>query len=156
MPITCEQNTANRANRPEVSVHTQNTQSTESSAKFPNFILHLFAAKCTDFLKMLTHSSLLNIQHDYFNGQTTIEIEELKKMVDTAPHFTLLALFFLLLNIDSKLKDRVWDLELESNYAKLERFLLDLKHPIVSEFCIDDTISTAMLIDQIWETYVIA
>jgi len=77
-------------------------------------------------------------------------------MVDKAPYFTVLALFFLLLNVDGNLKDKVWDLELNTNYPKLERFLLDLKHPIISEFCVNDAISTPIFIDQIWETYVIA
>ena len=128
----------------------------QTSAKFPNFILHLFSAKCTQFLKTLTRNSIISIQHEYFNDQTTKEVEELKTLVDTAPYFTVLALFFLLLNVDANLKDKVWDLELATNHPKLERFLIDLKHPIVSEFCIDDAISTPMFIDQIWETYVLA
>lgn len=135
---------------------TKSTTNPQTSAKFPNFILHLFSTKCTQFVKTLTRNSLINIQHEYFNDQTTADVEDLKKLVDTAPYYTVLALFFLLLNVDEKLKDKVWDLELDTNHAKLERFLLDLKHPIISEFCIDDAISTSIFIDQIWETYVIA
>jgi hypothetical protein len=124
--------------------------------KFPNFVLHLFTSKCPDFLRKLTKASLINTQREYFNKQTTTELEELKTMVDTAPYFTVLALFFLLLNIDGNLKNKVWDMELNTNHPKLERFLLDLKHPIISDFCVNDAITTPMFIDQIWETYVIA
>ena len=170
MPITCQdKNTTNQLQHSTIQTNQamQNTtppffndievsSASSKPQKFPNFVLHLFAAKCPTFLKKLTKSSLINIQREYFNNQTTMELEELKTMVDKAPYFTVLALFFLLLNVDGNLKDKVWDLELNTNYPKLERFLLDLKHPIISEFCVNDAISTPIFIDQIWETYVIA
>ena len=77
-------------------------------------------------------------------------------MVPTAPHNTLMALFLLLVNVDVNLKRKIWDFEEKQNYRKIERFLMDLKTPIIAQFCVNDSITVPMFVESCWEAYVLA
>ena len=122
----------------------------------PNILHFFFTRNCRPLLEKLTLDSLRDLQVEYFYGNTTQSIETLKSMVSVAPHNTLIALFLLLLNVDAKLKDKIWTYEIEQNHRKIERFLMDLKRPIVEHFCINESITIAMFVDNCWEAYVLA
>lgn len=107
-------------------------------------------------LESLTLDSLNNLQQDYFHGSTTHYIEKLRALVPIAAHDTLMALFLLLLNVDATLKTTIWEYEVEQNYRKIERFLMDLKTPLITQFCINDSITVSMFVDSCWEAYVLA
>jgi hypothetical protein len=128
----------------------------EKQHKFPDIIHFFFRQNCRPLLEIITLESLQNLQADYFKDNTTHYIEELKRMVPTAAHNTLMALFLLLVNVDVKLKRTIWDFEEEQNYRKIERFLMDLKTPIIAQFCINDSITIPMFVDSCWEAYVLA
>jgi hypothetical protein len=121
-----------------------------------NLIQHFFNEECIWILKSLTRNGINSLREDYFGGRSTLELDQLEKLVTTAPHNILLGLFFLVLNVDSNLKEAVLNFESPQNHRKIERFLMDLKTPIVSNFCIDDTISIQKFIDQCWEAYIVA
>lgn len=122
----------------------------------PNILHFFFTRNCRPLLETLTLDSLRDLQVEYFYGKTTQPIETLKGIVPTAPHNTLIALFLLLLNVDAKLKDKIWSYEIEQNHHKIERFLMDLKRPIVEQFCINESITITMFVDRSWEAYVLA
>ena len=115
-----------------------------------------FAQNCRPLLQSITLESLHSLQADYFNANTTYYLEELKNLVPIAAHNTLMALFLLLLNVDVKLKRIIWEFEEEQNYRKIERFLMDLRTPIIAQFCVNDSITVPMFVESCWEAYVLA
>ena len=139
-----------------VSVACQLAHTPDTKQSFPDIIHFFFRQNCRPLLESLTLDSLHNLQIDYFHGSSTHYIEKLKQLVSEAPHDTLMALFLLLLNVDAKLKTTIWEYEVEQNYRKIERFLIDLKTPIVAQFCVNDSITVAMFVESCWEAYVLA
>ena len=65
------------------------------------------------------------------------------------------ALFFLLLNVDATLKQRVLDMD-GASMPKLARFLQDLKAELVVAFYADEAQSAAAFVDRCFEAYVVA
>ena len=124
--------------------------------KFPDILHFFFRQNCRPLLESMTLDALQNIQEEYFNNKSTHYLETLKGMVSTAAHDNLMALFLLLLNVDAKLKSTIWEYECEQHYRKIERFLMDLKTPIVAQFCVDDLITVPMFVEKCWEAYVLA
>jgi hypothetical protein len=139
-----------------VSLAREPAQTADAKHAFPDIIHFFFRQNCRPLLESLTLDSLHNLQLDYFHGSTTHYIEKLKQLVPVASHNTLMALFLLLLNVDAKLKTTIWEYEVEQNYRKIERFLMDLKTPIIAQFCVNDSITVAMFVDSCWEAYVLA
>ncbi len=76
--------------------------------------------------------SLRFLQHEYFAGTTCDALDVLRRHAPAAPHAQQVALFFLLLNIDRELKQRL--MRLDSNHGKLTRFYLDLRQELVTGF----------------------
>ena len=128
----------------------------EKRGCFPDILHFFFRQNCRALLQSLTLESLENLQVDYFNGQSTYCLEQLKHMTTVSPHNTLMAIFLFLLNVDAKLKSTIWAFEVEQNHRKVERFLMDLKTPFIAEFCINDSITIPMFVDNCWEAYVLA
>ena len=144
------------ARQSNVSGAAKSPASSEYKHSFPNIIHMFFGQNCNLLLQKITLESLHNLQTDYFKGNTTHYIEELKTLVPNAAHNTLMALFLLLLNVDAKLKRTIWEFEEEQNYRKIERFLMDLKTPIIAQFCVNDSITVPMFVESCWEAYVLA
>jgi len=67
----------------------------------------------------------------------------------------LLAVFFLLLNIDQAAKQAVYDLDVPATHPKITRFILDLRRQLVSTFfCTAQT--AAEFAQECSDTYCIA
>jgi hypothetical protein len=67
-----------------------------------------------------------------YTGTTCDALDVLRRHAPAAPHAQQVALFFLLLNIDRELKQRL--MRLDSNHGKLTRFYLDLRQELVTSF----------------------
>jgi hypothetical protein len=77
-------------------------------------------------------TSLDFLQREYFGATQCEALEALRRHAPGAPHAEQVALFFLLLNIDRELKQRL--MGLDSNHRKLTRFYLDLRRELVTSF----------------------
>jgi hypothetical protein len=84
------------------------------------------------FMLQCIGGSLDFLQREYFAGGACEPLDVLRAHVPRAPHAQQVALFFLLLNIDRSLKQRL--MGLDNNHSKLARFFLDLRHELVTGF----------------------
>ena len=76
--------------------------------------------------------SLNFLQQEFFAGTRCEAIDVLRRHVPHAPHAQQVGLFFLLLNIDIELKQKL--MRFDSNHRKLARFFLDLRQELVTSF----------------------
>jgi len=128
----------------------------KKNSKMPNVILLLFSHYHCALLNRLIALSIDSIAQNFFEGKFSTELTKLKDSVQTASHTELLAIFFLLLNVDQTLKQEIRRLEMEQNYAKLERFLLDLRRFVVVEFSVNEQVSLQLFVDKCEEHWVLA
>jgi hypothetical protein len=145
MPKTCPAHGVSRFKPPE-----------PPTGKIPNVIELLFSPHQQPFLLKLVHESISSISEVFFDGKYTTELTTLFHCVNKAAHTELLVVFFLLLNVDQCLKRRIMNIEIESNYPKLERFLLDLRRTLVVQFSVNEDISLVAFVEQCEEFWVLA
>ena len=146
MPNTCTQQQTT----------TNQTLSTPSQNIYPNIILHLFDKTCTLILYNLLQKGLRSILQQHFQNKPTAQLQSIINYSQSATHTSLLTLFFLILNIDSTLKQAIWDMECKKNLPKLERFLMDLKTKLVTDFCMNESMTPNMFVNNCWEYYVLS
>ena len=143
--MTCASNTSGQFRPPH-----------KETGKIPNVIENLFSVHQHSFLLKLIHESISAISEIFFNGRYTTELTALHKKVSGMSHIELLAVFFLLLNVDQTLKKHIMAIEIVQNHRKLERFFLDLRRTIVVQFSINESISITKFVEQCEEFYVLA
>jgi hypothetical protein len=76
--------------------------------------------------------SLRFLEREYFGATPCEALEVLRRHAPRAPHAQQVAIFFLLLNIDRELKQKL--MGLDHDHGKLTRFFLDLRHELVAGF----------------------
>ena len=105
------------------------------------------------YLNMCIYESLVFLQEEFFGEAPCQPIEVLRAYVSRAVHADKVGIFFLLLNIDRRLKEKL--MELHQNHAKLARFFMDLRQELVTTFfCSSQPVLDFVL--QCQQTYLIA
>lgn len=77
--------------------------------------------------------SLARLEAEFFAEKACPQIARLRGLLESGSHVDLLAVFFLLLNIDHELKARVLSVD-EGNAKRIARFLVDLRQELVVDF----------------------
>ena len=121
----------------------------------PNVLIHIHEPDHIGMLRALVADSVRAIVASLFDGNLTPQLERVAHIGRVAPHTDTLALFFLLLNVDAALKQRVLDMD-RASMPKLARFLQDLKAELVVAFYADEAQSPAAFVDRCFEAYVVA
>ena len=85
-----------------------------------------------EYMQACIYGSLDFLQAEFFPGARSEAIEQLRGYVGAAAHAHKVGIFFLLLNIDRRLKEKL--MELDQNHAKLARFFSDLRLELVTVF----------------------
>ena len=105
------------------------------------------------YLHMCIYESLAFLQKEFFGETPCPAIEVLRAYVSRAVHADKVGIFFLLLNIDQHLKEKL--MQLHQNHAKLARFFMDLRQELVTMFfCSSQPVLDFVL--QCQQTYLIA
>lgn len=120
-----------------------------------NFVEILFDTINGDKLKEILHFSCGNLKGKYFDDVECGSLNIIDDLIDTAPHTVLLCCFFILLNIDEDLKLYIYKCD-KDNVNKLSTFLISLRFKIISDFSMDESISTNELVATCFETYIIS
>ena len=81
----------------------------------------------------VVEDSIAGLEAEFFAGGGCAQIEKLRALVREATHTELLAIFYLLLNIDVGLKTRMLAVD-EGNTRRIGRFVLDLRQELVVGF----------------------
>ena len=112
MPMTC-------------SAHSMHSQSTD-------MIERIIAPVNDKYLDACIADSLAFLQKEFFPKEPCAALEKLRSYARRAVHAHKVGIFFLLMNIDRTLKQKMMDSD--KNHAKLARFFLDLRQELVTVF----------------------
>ena len=121
-------------------------------------IEHFIHGRETTLLHSCVLDSLTNIHGMFFSedAEPCRELEVIRRSVQHASQHTLLAIFFLLLNVEKSLKERIFSIEVKANHAKLARFLMDLRNTVVTGFFTDERKTTLSLVEACEDCYILA
>ena len=109
------------------------TCTTQSSQRHETDIIEKITADANAaYMLECMHCSLDFLQKEYFGATSCDALDVLRRHVGRAPHAQQVGIFFLLLNIDRELKQRL--MLLDKNHRKLTRFFLDLRQELVTSF----------------------
>lgn len=154
------------------STHTTHSASQHAAGRSPNntqstnelvskYIERLLLPINIETLRLVVIESIQAIKKIFYDpalysdaGDARHEADEFVSTLQAAPHLTLLATFFLLLNVDTTLKQRI--ARREVNKRKLTRFLFDLNKYAVSAYLENDNMSTADFVFLCEELYILA
>jgi hypothetical protein len=106
----------------------------QTSSQNTDFIDKIISEVNTKYLETCIYESLDFLQTEFFADSPCEGIERLRSYVgrpDTV-HAHKVGIFFLLLNIDRKLKQKMMDCDW--NHRKLVRFFSDLRRELVTDF----------------------
>jgi hypothetical protein len=106
----------------------------QTSSQNTDFIDKVISEVNTRYLETCIHDSLDFLQCEFFPGSPCDAIERLRSYVGlpNTAHAHKVGIFFLLLNIDRKLKQKMMDCD--RNHRKLVRFFSDLRRELVTDF----------------------
>ena len=123
-----------------------------------NVIDHFIHGRETTLIRSCILDSIKCIQVMFFEqaSEPCRQLQVLREAVPVAPLHTLLAIFFLLLNVEKSLKERIFYIEVQRNHAKLARFLMDLRSSIVTDFFTDERKTTLFFVETCEDCYVLA
>ena len=121
-----------------------------------NVIINFIHKRCNEEFQSWTKQSMRQLSFEYFDDKTPPEIQSLLDNFDTMNHMYQLTVFFLLLNIETELKDKIMQKEETENHEKLTRFFLDLEASVVTKFICNEKMSIWEFINLCEETYVLA
>jgi hypothetical protein len=115
-------------------VSTPMTCTKQSSRQSTDIIDKIIAPVNTAYLEACIYESLSFLQAEFFPAAGCERIERLRGYVGRAEtaHAHKVGIFFLLLNIDRTLKQKLMDAD--RNHAKLVRFFSDLRTELVTGF----------------------
>jgi hypothetical protein len=96
------------------------------------------------YLEACIEESLAALQTEFFPSEACDALEKLRSYARGAVHAHKVGIFFLLLNIDRQLKQRL--MHADQNNAKLARFFVDLRQELVTVFfCSSQPVSEFVL-----------
>lgn len=94
-----------------------------------------------DWVAGVVEDSIAGLEAEFFAGGGCVQISKLRVLLRHATHAELLAIFYLLLNIDIGLKTRMLELD-KGNARRIGRFVLDLRQELVVQFfCSPQTVA---------------
>jgi hypothetical protein len=103
------------------------------------------------YLETCIYESLVFLEKEFFGETKCQAIQVLRDYVSRAVHAHKVGIFFLLLNIDRNLKEKLMHLD----HAKMARFFMDLRQELVTTFfCSSQPVLDFVL--QCQQTYRIA
>lgn len=112
----------------------------DKSVDIPNVLEKAVHALNRQWLAGLVDESIASLEQEFFAERPCAQVAKLRALVRDATHAELLAVFYLLLNIDHALKTRILLMDVQ-NKKRIARFLLDLRHElVVCFFCSDQSV----------------
>jgi len=104
-----------------------------TSTKSQNIDIEKIVSPINDeYLEMCIYESLVFLEKEFFGDKQCQAIQLLRDYVSRAVHAHKVGIFFLLLNIDRNLKEKL--MHLDQSHAKMARFFMDLRQELVTTF----------------------
>jgi len=122
----------------------------------PDVIERLFLPFNINRLTTLCQLSLAHIVHDFGLDQNSPYISTIRLNLETRTnHVYMLCIFFLLLNVDLKLKSFLLTTD-KKNHAKMVRFFVDLRNNSVVCYLDETKTSNTMFLEKCKEAWLLA
>lgn len=126
------------------------------AAILPHIFERVFDTQSSELVQTLLERSLSGIACDFYDNTPCVELETVRHVARTAQHTNKLALFFLLLNVDTTLKEYLLTSEDPVRRSKIVRFYLDLKQHVVLRFVGSDLMTPTNFVNLCQEFYRLA
>lgn len=109
-------------------------------------------------VKTFCINSLESVCRQYGLSEQNSTVQVVKSLInmDNTSHIELLAIFFLLLNIDTNLKESMMRSDTEQQQRKIENFCMNLRKHIVTGYLSMDKSSTESFVTQCSEAWAVA
>jgi len=124
--------------------------------KIHNVIISLCDPSYKTQLLALLEESVSCITATFDSPLLLPETEQIREKIRSASHCTRCVLFFLLLNVDAVLKDKIINLDSAINLPKMTRFLLDLRQVLTVRFFTDETCTPTNFMDECMDCYLLS
>lgn len=121
-----------------------------------NVIGMLWLPQNSDRVLALVREGLDSLRVEYFGDRPAVTLDGTLQHAAAGSHTARLAVFFLLLNVDDHLKQKIVDMEVPRNHAKLTRFFDDLHARLAYDFLANEKQSVQEFVDACEETWVLA
>jgi len=149
MPSTCKgQLVSNRCFVP--------AKKARQECKIHNVIISLCDPSYKTQLLALLQESVSCITETFDSPVLLPETEQIREKIRSASHCTRCVLFFLLLNVDAVLKDKIINLDSALNLPKMTRFLLDLRQVLTVRFFTDETCTPTNFMEECLDCYLLS
>jgi len=135
MPITCTKHS--------VSIHSltkENTKENTKERQIPMLISKILMTVNAKHILPFCASSIHSICREYAISENDSTIQYIVDLINTntLSHTDSLAVFFLLLNVDTVLKENMFLSESEAQKSKLSNFFMNLRKNIIPDYMAQD------------------
>ena len=128
----------------------------EHSTKLHNVILCFSNESYGKVLRGIVCESLASVGEVFGSDGVGREVERLREVVAQGSHTTLCAVFFLLLNVDAVLKDKIVAMDSDANLPKMARFLTDLRNVLAVRFFTDERCTPMLFVEECVDCYLLS
>lgn len=126
----------------------------KKGVKLHNSILCLCDESYKEVMTELVTASIDSIENNFNCSDLIEENIQLRSIVASAGHTTLCVVFFMLLNVDGVLKDKIIDMDSDCNLKKMNRFLIDLRTILAVNFFTDEGYSQTRFVENCVDCYI--
>lgn len=134
----------------------ENINNFDYTERIPDVIERLFLPFNINRLTTLCQLSLAHIVQDFQLDPNSSYISTIRSNLETRTnHVYMLCMFFLLLNVDLKLKAFLLNTD-KKNHAKMVRFLIDLRNNSVVCYLDETNTSNTVFFDKCKEAWLLA
>ena len=128
----------------------------EHGTKLHNVILCFSNESYGKVLRGIVGESLASVGEVFGSDGVGREVERLREVVAQGSHSTLCAVFFLLLNVDAVLKDKIVAMDSDANLPKMARFLADLRNVLAVRFFTDERCTPMLFVEECVDCYLLS
>ena len=156
MPNTCADNKGSNHTCPISKFQRSKAKTVEHATKLHNVVLCFSSESYNKVLHSIVLESLSSVETTFACEGVAREINRLRDTITRGSHTTLLSVFFLLLNVDAVLKDRIVAMDSDTNMRKMARFLMDLRNILAVRFFTDERCSPMIFVEECVDCYLLS
>ena len=128
----------------------------QHEAKIHNVVTCICDQSYRSYLLVLLEESITSICDSFESEGVSQQTQVLLDTIHKCSHCTLCVVFFMLLNVDATLKNKIISLDSNVNLPKITRFLLDLRRVLAVRFFTDETFTPSNFVDECLDCYMLS
>ena len=156
MPNTCADSGESKSTIANSRFQRSKARAVEHTTKLHNVVLCLSNESYGKVLHSIVMQSLDSVEIAFACEGVAREIGRLREIIARGSQCTLVSVFFLLLNVDAVLKDRIVAMDSDTNLRKMARFLTDLRNILAVRFFTDERCSPMIFVEECVDCYLLS